>query len=75
MANSKSNEKKRSGFMEYMKGVRTEMKKVVWPTKKELGSYTVAVIVLCAVMALGFWAIDSGFAIALQKLLGITISL
>jgi preprotein translocase subunit SecE len=75
MANSKSNEKKRSGFMEYMKGVRTEMKKVVWPTKKELGSYTVAVIVLCAVMALGFWAIDSGCAIALQKLLGITISL
>jgi len=73
MANSKSTEKK-TGFREYMKGVRTEMKKVVWPTRKELGSYTLVVIVFCAIMALGFWAIDSGCAIALQKLLGITIS-
>ncbi|MGI6205121.1 MAG: preprotein translocase subunit SecE [Anaerovoracaceae bacterium] len=77
MANSKSKstEKKRTGFIEYMRGVRTELKKVVWPTKRELGSYTIAVILFCAVMALGFWAIDSGCALALQKLLGITISL
>ena len=36
--------KKKASFGEYFKGVRTEMKKVVWPTKKELVSYTAVVI-------------------------------
>ena len=42
--------KKRTGFRDYFKGVRTEMKKVVWPTKKELVSYTSVVILTCAVL-------------------------
>ena len=32
--------KKRGSFKEYFKGVRLEMKKVVWPTKNELASFT-----------------------------------
>ena len=49
------------------------MKKVVWPTKEEMGSYTVVVLVTCAVFALAFWAIDSGFLAVLKALLGITM--
>ena len=49
------------------------MKKVVWPTRKELGSYTVVVLVTCAVFALAFWGIDSGFLAILRGLLGITM--
>ena len=30
----------------YFKGVRTELKRVVWPTKDELVKYTVAVVVM-----------------------------
>ena len=47
--------KKKFSFKEYFKSVKVEMKKVVWPTKKETWSYTAVVIATCAVFALGFW--------------------
>lgn len=65
--------KKRGSLKEYFKGVKLEMKKVVWPTKQELGSYTAVVLAACAFFALAFWAIDSGFLAALKGLLGITM--
>ena len=68
-------EKKKSGkFGDYYKGVKTEMKKVVWPTKKEVASYTGVVIVTCAIFALGFWLIDTGVLAALRAVLGVTLS-
>lgn len=63
--------KKRGSLKDYFKGVKLEMKKVVWPTKKELGSYTVIVLVTCAVFSVAFWLIDTGFLVVLKKLLGI----
>lgn len=65
--------KERRSLKEYFKGVRLEMKKVVWPTKKELGSYTAVVLAACAFFALLFWIIDSGFLAVLKSLLGITM--
>lgn len=65
--------KKRGSLKDYFKGVKLEMKKVVWPTKQELGSYTVVVLVTCGAFAVAFWAIDSGFLAALKGLLGITM--
>ena len=70
MANEK---KKRASLGEYVRGVKTEMKKVVWPTKKELVSYTAVVIVTCAVFALGFWLVDTGVLLALREVLNITL--
>jgi len=64
-------EKKKGGMKEYFKGVRTEMKKVVWPTKKELTSYAVMVIFACAVFAVGFWILDTIFASGLNALISI----
>ena len=66
--------KERTSVLEYFRGVRTEMKKVVWPTKKELGSYTGVVLITCAFFALAFWAIDSGFLAILKSILGITLN-
>lgn len=57
---------------EYLKGVRTETKKVVWPTRKELVSYTGVVILTCAVFSLGIWAVDSAFLVALKAVLNIS---
>ena len=51
---------------EYFKGVKLEMKKVVWPTKKEMGSFTAVVLITCAAFALAFWAIDSGVLAAIK---------
>jgi len=60
------NKKKRGGIKEYFKGVKLEMKKVVWPTKKELGSFTTVVLITCAAFALVFWAVDSGVLAAIK---------
>ena len=49
------------------------MKKVVWPTKKELVSYTAVVVMTCAVFALGFWLVDTGVLVALREILGVTL--
>ena len=58
--------KKRGKFGDYYKGV--------WPTKKEVASYTGVVIVTCAIFALGFWLIDTGVLAALRAVLGVTLS-
>ena len=57
---NKPKEKRENGRMkEYFRGVKLEMKKVVWPTRSELGSYTVIVLAVCAAFALLFWGVDS----------------
>jgi len=66
-------EEGRETLASYFRGVRAEMKKVVWPTKQELGSYTVVVLVSCIVFALLFWGLDSGILAILKSLLGITM--
>ncbi|MGN0712372.1 MAG: preprotein translocase subunit SecE [Anaerovoracaceae bacterium] len=71
---AKETAKKKAGIGEYFKGVKIEMKKVVWPTKKETVSYTAVVILTCAVFALGFWLIDTGVLAALKHILNITLA-
>ena len=68
MAN-KDATKKRASFKEYFKSVRVEMKKVVWPTKKETISYTAVVIATCAVFALGFGLSTQAFWLHLRQFL------
>ena len=42
--------------------------------KKETVSYTAVVIVVCALFALFFWAVDTGVLAALKATLGVTLS-
>ena len=71
MANQ--NSQKKEGTSGYLKGVRKEMGKVVWPTRQELVAYTGVVLGFCAVSALAFWLIDMGVLTALKHLLGVTL--
>lgn len=65
---------KKGGFLNYLRGVKQEFKKVVWPTREELTTDT-AVVVLCVIFfSLVFWLIDTGFLAALKGILGITLS-
>lgn len=73
MATNKEGTKKKFSLKEYFKSVKIEMKKVVWPTKKETISYTAVVIATCAVFAFGFWLIDTGVLAALKAVLNITL--
>ena len=45
---------------DYFKGVASELKKVTWPSKKDLYRYTLVVIAICAAFAILFWIIDTG---------------
>ena len=74
-AKSESTEKKeKKGLFAFLRGVRQELKKVVWPTREELTTDTIVVIVCVVVFAVGFWLIDTGFLAALKGILGITLS-
>jgi len=46
---------------DYFGGVRSEMKKVAWPSRKDTLKYTVVVIVVCAAFAVLFWLLDTIF--------------
>ena len=71
--NSKK-EGKKGGLIAYLKGVRQEFKKVVWPTREELVTDTVVVFACVIFFAVTFWLIDTGFLAALKGILGITLS-
>ena len=63
-----------SGILTYLRGVRQEFSKVVWPTREELVTDTVVVFATVVFFALAFWLIDTGFLAALKGILGITLS-
>ena len=50
----------------FFKNVRAEMKKVSWPTRKELKDYTIVVLVMCVIVTLGIYVFDMIFRGALQ---------
>lgn len=54
----------------FLKEVRTELKKVHWPTKKELGSYTTTVLVTIFVVAVLIYVLDQGILGALGMIMG-----
>ena len=66
--------KKSGGLFGYLRGVRQEFRKVVWPTRDELTTDTIVVIGCVVFFAVAFWLIDTGFLAALKGILGITLS-
>jgi preprotein translocase subunit SecE len=54
----------------FIQGSRVEIKKVVWPTRTETTQTAIAVFVFTLVMALFFWALDSGLLWLTRRLVG-----
>ena len=71
---SQSSRKSKGGLIAYLKGVRQEFKKVVWPTREELTTNTIVVFACVIFFAVAFWLVDTGFLAALKGILGITLS-
>lgn len=53
-----------------VRDARTEVRKVVWPTRKETAQTTVIVIAMVSVIALLLWALDGLLAYLMRHLLG-----
>lgn len=52
---------RKSGFGKFLRSVVAEMKKVTWPTRKELVNYTIIVIVVVIIVAAAVGVMDLGF--------------
>ena len=55
---------------EFVRQVQAETKKVVWPTSRETMMTTLMVIIMCVLLAVFFFALDSAFSGIVQFLLG-----
>ncbi len=44
-------------------GLKSEIKKVVWPSKKEVLKYTVATLIFCIVIMIFFQLLDLGLSV------------
>ena len=54
----------------FIQGSRVEIRKVVWPTKQETTQTAIAVFVFTLIMAIFFWALDSGLLWLTRRLVG-----
>ena len=66
---------KKPGFFgrvrSYLGEVRSEMRRVVWPSREELKTYSVAIIIMLIVFGLVIWLVDSGVVAALIAFTGL----
>ena len=63
--------KRFAGIRNYFSQVRTEMRRVVWPSREELKNYSVAVIVMLVIFGVAVWVVDTGVAAALVGFAGL----
>ncbi len=57
-------------FGKFLKAVRSELKKVIWPNREELINNTVIVIISVVLMVFGLWILDSIFGFILGLMIG-----
>ena len=55
----------------WFREMRSELKKVVWPTRKQLVNNTVVSVVVMLISALGVWGFDQIARLLVQGLLGL----
>lgn len=74
-APAKADKNKKPGFFKrianWFGDVKTEMHRVTWPSKEELKSYSVAVIVMLIVFGVLIWLVDTGIVAALVGFTGL----
>ena len=62
---------KKRGIMKFFRETKAEMKKVTWPTKRELIGYTVTVILSSLFAAFLIWAIDAILSVLFRLVMGV----
>jgi len=55
-------QRKRTGVRQFLKEVRQELKKVLWPTRQELITYTIVVLVTVIVLTTYVFGLDVVFS-------------
>jgi preprotein translocase subunit SecE len=61
-AKAGKSKKQRFSLLRYLKETRQELKRVTWPTRKELFKNTGIVLFVVVVCTLIVWGLDTGFS-------------
>ncbi|MDT9598365.1 preprotein translocase subunit SecE [Sphingosinicella rhizophila] len=56
---------------EFLRQVRAETAKVVWPTRKETITTGIMVVIMTTLLGLFFFGVDSAFSAIVKMLLGL----
>ena len=63
--------KKKTSIPQFFSEVRAEMRKIVWPSRKETWITSVMVFIMVLIAAAFFWIVDAGLSLGSQFILGI----
>ena len=66
---SRPQRKERVGFRQYVREVRQELKKVAWPSREELTTYTIVVLLTTTVITLLIFGMDWLFKAGFLRIL------
>lgn len=66
---SKVSAKKKGGIKKYFKDLKSEIKKVVWPSKKQVINNTGVVLTVMVIVGLFLGGIDAGLGAIIQAVL------
>lgn len=70
-ASAKLEKTKKGGVKKYFRDLKSELKKVVWPSRKQVIDNTGIVLSVMVVMALFLFGIDTGLGAAIKALLNL----
>jgi len=63
--------KKRTSIPQFASQVRAELRKVVWPSRKETWITSVMVLIMVVIAAIFFFVVDAGLSVASRFILGL----
>ncbi len=61
--------KKRTSIPQFASQVRAELRKVVWPSRKETWITSVMVLIMVVIAAIFFFVVDAGLSVASRAIL------
>jgi preprotein translocase subunit SecE len=61
----------KTSLPEFFRQVRTEVSKVVWPTRAETVQTAIMVLIMTVILAIFFLGVDAGFAAIVKGLLSL----
>ncbi len=63
--------KKRTSIPQFASQVRAELRKVVWPSRKETWITSVMVLIMVVIAAIFFFVVDAGLSVASRYILAV----
>jgi preprotein translocase subunit SecE len=59
----------RKSFVKFFKEVRSELKKVIWPSRTQLRNNTITVLACCLIVGAIIWIVDEGLTVIIKHFL------